>query len=74
MVLLDLQKAFDCVDHGILLRKLEVMGVKSVDWFRSYLSGRRQCVRVDGFVSDFLDVNCGVPQGASWVRFCFCAM
>ena len=52
------------MDHGILLRKLEVMGVKSVDWFRSYLSGRRQCVRVDGFVSDFLEVNCGVPQGS----------
>ena len=64
MVLLDLQKAFDCVDHSILLEKLGYMGVKSVDWFRSYLSGRRQCVMVDGVVSGFLDVNCGVPQGS----------
>ena len=64
MVLLDLQKAFDCVDHGILLEKLGRMGVGSVDWFRSYLSGRRQCVLVDGVMSDFLAVNCGVPQGS----------
>ena len=64
MVLLDLQKAFDCVDHGILLEKLGFMGVKSVGWFRSYLTGRRQCVMVDGVVSGFLDVNCGVPQGS----------
>ena len=64
LVLLDLQKAFDCVDHGILLEKLRVMGIKSVDWFRSYLSGRKQCVLVDGVESGFLDVNCGVPQGS----------
>ena len=64
LVLLDLQKAFDCVDHGILLEKLGRMGVGSLDWFRSYLSGRRQCVTVDGVVSEFEEVNCGVPQGS----------
>ena len=64
LVLLDLQKAFDCVDHEILLRKLGFMGIKSVDWFRSYLTGRKQCVQVEGVVSGFLDVNCGVPQGS----------
>ena len=64
LVLLDLQKAFDCVDHSILLDKLGKMGVGSVDWFRSYLSGRRQCVLVDGVVSDFKEVTCGVPQGS----------
>ena len=64
LVLLDLQKAFDCVDHGILLGKLTEMGVGSVDWFRSYLSGRRQCVLVDGVVSEFEEVRCGVPQGS----------
>ena len=64
LVLLDLQKAFDCVDHGILLDKLGKMGVGSVDWFRSYLSGRRQCVLVDGVTSDFGEVDCGVPQGS----------
>ena len=64
LVLLDLQKAFDVVDHGILLGKLTEMGVGSVDWFRSYLSGRRQCVLVDGVVSEFEGVKCGVPQGS----------
>ena len=64
LVLLDLQKAFDTVDHGVLLQKLGFMGVRSVSWFRSYLSGRRQCVLVDGVISGFLDVSCGVPQGS----------
>ena len=64
MVLIDLQKAFDCVDHQILLDKLSVMGVKSVDWFRSYLNDRQQCTQVDGFDSDFSRVTCGVPQGS----------
>ena len=64
LVLLDLQKAFDCVDHEILLDKLGKMGVGSLDWFRSYLSGRRQCVIVDGVLSEFSPVDCGVPQGS----------
>ena len=63
MVLIDLQKAFDTCDHLVLLQKLERMGVAS-HWFRSYLSGRRQCVQVGGTVSSFLDVTCGVPQGS----------
>ena len=64
MVLLDLQKAFDCVDHDILLSKLKGMGVKSIDWFRSYLTCRRQCAVVGGVSSDFLSITCGVPQGS----------
>ena len=64
MVLLDLQKAFDCVDHDLLLLKLKGMGVGSIDWFRSYLTGRRQCTVVGGTKSDFLGVTCGVPQGS----------
>ena len=42
MVLLDLQKAFDTVDHEILCQKLEVLGVHSIEWFRSYLTNRKQ--------------------------------
>ena len=38
MIMLDLQKAFDMVDHNILCSKLNVMGVNSVEWFRSYVS------------------------------------
>ena len=64
LVMLDLQKAFDTVDHGILLQKLEAMGVSSIPWFDSYLSGRTQCVEVDGVRSDFRNVTCGVPQGS----------
>ena len=64
MVLIDLQKAFDCVDHDVLLDKLSSMGVSSTDWFRSYLCDRFQCTQVAGFDSDFLRVNCGVPQGS----------
>ena len=66
MVCIDLRKAFDTVDHSILLDKLHFIGASSsaVNWFRSYLSRRRQCVDVSGTWSDFMDVTCGVPQGS----------
>ena len=64
MVMIDLQKAFDCVDHGLLLRKLSAMGIVSTDWFRSYLSDRAQCTQVYGVDSSFSEVTCGVPQGS----------
>ena len=66
MVLLDLQKAFDTVNHNILLKKLEVMGLDSacVKWFRSYLSNRHQVVTVQTVLSDSLPIKCGVPQGS----------
>ena len=66
MVLIDLAKAFDTVDFEILLSKLQEMGIGSVDWFRSYLTGRTQCVSVNGTDSGFMDVTCGVPQGSIW--------
>jgi len=46
MIMLDLQKAFNTVDHSILFGKLELIGVKSVPWFKSYLSGRQQVVNI----------------------------
>ena len=46
MLMLDLQKAFDTVNHDILCKKLKAMVIKSVDWFRSYLSHRNQIVHV----------------------------
>ena len=64
LVLLDLQKAFDTVDHVILCRKLKAMGIDSVEWFRSYLSGRKQIVHVNKVDSDPLQISCGVPQGS----------
>ena len=64
MVLIDLQKAFYTCDHYILVQKLSGMGVMSVDWFRSYLSGRRQCTQEGDTCSSFSNVTCGVPQGS----------
>ena len=64
MLLLDLQKAFDTVDHDILCRKLEAIGVRSVPWFKSYLSGRQQFVHINNVSSDPGYVTCGVPQGS----------
>ena len=65
-VLCDFSKAFDSVDHSILLRKLYHYGVRSfcLDWFRSFLTGRSQHVVVSGVISDDLPLNCGVPQGS----------
>lgn len=64
MVLLDLQKAFDTVDHAILCKKLQAMGVGSTDWFKSYLSNRQQFVSVNKVQSKSLNLTCGVPQGS----------
>ena len=64
MILIDLQKAFDCVDHDLLVRKLSAMGILSTDWFRSYLCDRSQCTQVSGVDSTFSDVTCWVPQGS----------
>ena len=64
MVLLDLQKAFDTVDHNILCGKLRQMGVGSIEWFESYLGSRKQLVNIDGINSEPGTVSCGVPQGS----------
>ena len=64
MIMLDLQKAFDTVDHTLLCDKLEGIGVLSVNWFKSYLSDRIQYVSLKGQVSDPCNVSCGVPQGS----------
>ena len=65
-IFVDLQKAFDTVDHKILLHKLEFYGIRGVcnDWFKSYLSDRKQFVSINGYNSDLMPVNCGVPQGS----------
>lgn len=64
MVMIDLQKAFDTVDHRILCHKLRSMGVQEVKWFESYLTGRKQLVNVNGTESELLNITCGVPQGS----------
>ena len=64
MILLDIQKAFDSVDHQILCKKLSVLGIQSTAWFNSYLSDRKQLVNINGTESDPLPITCGVPQGS----------
>ena len=64
MVLLDLQKAFDTVDHEILCQKLEIMGLDYTQWMKSYLGGRKQVVMANDTVSEPGIVSCGVPQGS----------
>lgn len=63
----DLSCAFDCVDHGYLLNKLERSGIRGVanDWFRSYLAGRTQRVRCLDSLSESLTTNLGLPQGGA---------
>ena len=61
-----MQKAFDTVDHQILLAKLnhyEIRGVSN-DWFKSYLFNRDQYVSINGYGSFLAVINCGVPQGS----------
>lgn len=66
MAMLDLQKAFDTVDHQILLYKLKAVGFnkEALKWIQSYLSGRVQMVDEGGTLPKPKILNCGVPQGS----------
>ena len=61
-----MQKAFDTVDHQILLAKLNRNGIRGVsnDWFKSYLSNHNQYVSINGYESGLAAINCVVPQGS----------
>ena len=63
---MDFSKAFDTVNHGILLEKLCHYGIRghALDWFISYLSNRKQFVAYNGAVSSTKTITCGVPQGS----------
>ena len=64
-IILDLKKAFDTVNHSILLKKLNHYGIRGIvnDWFSSYLHGRSQVTEIDSNSSTISKISCGVPQG-----------
>ena len=66
VVFLDLKKAFDTVNHEVLLKKLNMYGFneQSISWFQDYLSNRIQYAKVNGTISDSRITRCGVPQGS----------
>ena len=65
-MMLDLSAAYDLANHQLILDKLRLYGFDdlAIKWMKSYLSGRSQCVYVDGEFSDVLEVDVGVPQGS----------
>ena len=66
VIFLDLKKAFDTIDHAILLVKLKLYGVssQSPNWSWSYLSDRKQLTFIHGVQSDFCNITCAIPQGS----------
>ena len=65
-VFMDLSKAFDTLDHSILLTKLKYYGIQENElmWFSSYLTNRQQYVELNGISSDLKPLFTGVPQGS----------
>ena len=65
-VFIDFKKAFDTLDHNILLLKMKHLGLKdnAIKWFKNYLHGRTQCTFANDITSDPLPITCGVPQGS----------
>ena len=65
-VFIDLSKAFDTVDHKILIAKLENYGMKGINllWFKSHQENRKQFIQDDISITSFKSIICGVPQGS----------
>ena len=66
MILINLQKAFDSINHDIFLKKLRIIGFSdhSITWFQSYLSNRKFTVNLENSFSEISSISCGVPQGS----------
>ena len=66
LILIDLQKAFDTIDHEIVLKEMGCIGSsqKVISWFESYLAGRTFKVNIDKTFSDQGNLTCNVPQGS----------
>ena len=65
-VFLDFSKAFDTINHEILLYKLNHYGIRgrALEWFKDYLTNRKQFVNIKGHDSQYKLISCGVPQGS----------
>ena len=65
-IFVDLKKAFDTVNHNILIDKLNFYGIRGIPlaWLSSYLSNRQQFVQIDNHLSPYNTIKCGVPQGS----------
>ena len=65
-IFLDLSKAFDTVDHSMILAKLEHYGIRGIalELFRNYLENRKQIVKFNNCLSKKETITCGVPQGS----------
>ena len=65
-IFLDFSKAFDTVDHSILIEKLQCYGIRGLAllWIKNYLNNRKQYVSYNGVKSNLLTIKCGVPQGS----------
>ena len=65
-VFIDLQKAFDTCNYNIILNKLQSIGFSdnALKWFKSYLTDRKQAVKIQDIISDWFPVSLGVPQGS----------
>ena len=63
---MDLTEAFDCVQHDLLIAKLDVYGINEniLAYLHSYLSNRKQCLGINNVTSDFETIISGVPQGS----------
>ena len=65
-IFLDLEKAFDTIDHPLLLRKLWHYGIRGIanHWLSNYLTGRKKYVEIKNIKSKLMQIMCGVPQGS----------
>jgi hypothetical protein len=74
LLMLDVQKAFDSVNHRMLCEKIKLAGIDNT-WFQSYLEGRKQVVCINNCTSGQKQIICGVPQGSilgPWCYLMFC--
>ena len=70
MMMLDVQKAFDSVNHEMLCEKIRLAGIDNM-WFKSYLQHRNQTVDINNCLSERKEICCGVPQGSILGPWCY---